>query len=85
MCLKKLRNYLKYGRAVARSKNLGWHALLGGDNVPPPLDEIGLTDLSKYGGIAPLTLGSDSPNIHLHVNCIMEGGNEGRFYNSHPF
>ena len=36
-------------RAVARSENLGWHVLLGGDNVPP-LVEIGLTDLPKSGG-----------------------------------
>ena len=28
----------------------GGHVLLGGDNVPPPLGEIGLTDLSKSGG-----------------------------------
>jgi hypothetical protein len=33
-------------RAVARSENLGWHVLLGGDNVPP-LVEIGLPDLPK--------------------------------------
>ena len=32
-------------RAVARSENLGGHIVLGGDNVPPPLVEIGLTDL----------------------------------------
>ena len=37
-------------RAVARSENLGWHVILGGDNVPPPLVEIGLTDLPKSGG-----------------------------------
>ena len=36
-------------RAVARSKNLGGHIVLGADNVPP-LVEIGLTDLSKSGG-----------------------------------
>ena len=37
-------------RAVARSENPGGHKELGGDNVPPPLVEIGLTDLSKSGG-----------------------------------
>ena len=42
------------GRAVARSENLGGHIVLGGDNVPPPV-EIGLTDLSKSvgGGAVP--------------------------------
>ena len=40
--------YTKF-RAVARSENLGWHVLLGGDNVPP-LVVIGLTDLPKSGG-----------------------------------
>ena len=35
-------------RAVARSENPEGLVLLGGDNVPP-LVEIGLTDLSKYG------------------------------------
>ena len=40
-------------RAVARSKNLGGHVELDGDNVPP-LVEIGLTDLSKsWGARAP--------------------------------
>ena len=38
-----------FSRPVARSENLGWHVLLGGDNVPP-LVEIGLTDLTKSGG-----------------------------------
>ena len=44
--------YAQLIRAVARSENPGWHALLGGDNVPP-LVEIGLTDLSKSGGHVP--------------------------------
>ena len=30
-------------RAVAVSEIRGGHILLGGDNVPPALDEIGLT------------------------------------------
>ena len=33
--------------------NLGGLAVLGGENVPPPLDEIGLTDLPKTGGAPP--------------------------------
>ena len=35
------------GRAVARSENPEGLVVLGGDNVPPPLVEIGLTDLPK--------------------------------------
>ena len=38
-------------RAVARSENLKGLVILGRDNVPP-LVEIGLTDLSKTGGLA---------------------------------
>ena len=34
-------------RAVARSENLGGHIVLGRDNVPLPLVEIGLTGLPK--------------------------------------
>ena len=41
-------------RAVARSENPGGHLILGGDNVPPPLLEIGLTDMPKFeGAMAP--------------------------------
>ena len=36
-------------RAVARSENLGVPVLFGGHNLPP-LVEIGLTDLPKFGG-----------------------------------
>ena len=48
-------NFLKIVsyRAVARSENPGGHVVLGGDNVPPPLVEIGLTDLPKSGGTCP--------------------------------
>ena len=39
-----------YGcNAVARSENLGGLVVLGGENVPPPV-EIGLTNLPKTGG-----------------------------------
>ena len=34
-------------RAVARSENPGGHVVLGGDNVPPPLVEIGLGGVHK--------------------------------------
>ena len=37
-------------RAVARSENPEGLVVLGGDNVPSPLVEIGLTDLPKTGG-----------------------------------
>ena len=37
-------------RHVSRSENLGGRVVLGGDNVPPPLVEIGLPDLPKTGG-----------------------------------
>ena len=52
-------------RAVARSENPGGHIVLGGDNVPPPLVEIGLTDLTKSGGArappaSPLVTGLNS-------------------------
>ena len=40
------------GRAVARSENLWGHIVLGEDNVPP-LFEIGLADLPKWGARAP--------------------------------
>ena len=36
-------------RAVGRSENPGVPVLLGGHNLPP-LVEIGLTDLPKFGG-----------------------------------
>ena len=39
--------YYSVNRAVGRSENLGGHIVLRGDNVPPPLAEIGLIDLSK--------------------------------------
>ena len=52
-----------HNRAVARSKNLGGHIVLDGDNVPL-LVEIGLTDLSKSGGVLapgpPLETGLES-------------------------
>ena len=50
-------------RAVARSENLGGHIVLGGDNVPPPLDEIGLTDLPKSGGARAPPPACDGPAI----------------------
>ena len=39
-------------RHATRVKNPGGggHIVMGGDNVPPPMVEIGLTDLSKSGG-----------------------------------
>ena len=46
----KIKVILTSSRAVARSENPeGGDVVLGGDNVPPPLVEIGLTDLSKGG------------------------------------
>ena len=36
-------------RHATRVKNPGGHIVLGGDNVPPPLVEIGLTDLLATG------------------------------------
>ena len=36
--------------AVARSENPGGYIVLSGDNVPPPLVEIGLTGLPKTVG-----------------------------------
>ena len=36
--------------AVGRSENPGVPVLFGGHNLPPPLVEIGLTDLPKSGG-----------------------------------
>ena len=44
--------YSLNSRAVARSENLGGHIVLGGDNVPPPV-EIGLIELSKSGRAQP--------------------------------
>ena len=40
---------LLYDRAVGRSENPGVPVLFGGHNLPP-LVEIGLTDMSKFGG-----------------------------------
>ena len=37
-------------RAVARSENPRGLVVLGGENVPPLLVDIGLADLSKNGG-----------------------------------
>ena len=53
-------------RAVARSENPGGLVVLGGDNVPP-LVEIGLIDLLKYGGRAV----SDRPDANYRSDLII--------------
>ena len=59
-------------RAVARSENPGGHVVLGGDNVPPPLVETGLTDLSKRGGGGTGPPACDRPGISwcLHFQIL---------------
>ena len=47
------------GRAIGRSENLRVPVLFGGHNLPPPLVEIGLTDLPKSG--TPGTPRDDTP------------------------
>ena len=47
---------------TGRLQGLG-HVVLGGDNVPPPLVEIGLADLPKSGGHGPPAC--DGPDIVL--------------------
>ena len=50
--------------AVGGSENSGVPVLLGGHNLPP-LVEIGLTDLPKFGGGTPGTPRDDKPVKHI--------------------
>ena len=58
---KYLLSYSLTFRAVVRSENPGVPVLFDGHNLPPPLVEIGLTDLSKSGG----TPRDDTPDFDL--------------------
>ena len=48
-------------RDVGRFENLGVPVLFGGHNLPPPMFEIGLTDLPKSRGAMDGTPRDDRP------------------------
>ena len=56
---------LRVPRAVGRSENPGVPVLYGGHNLPP-LVEIRLTDLPKFGGGTPDTPRDDRP-VYLTI------------------